>query len=99
LDEGNLGSIPGGSTKHSVDFLYPMWDNTPINKQTFRVKNMKSVKSIFQSLRMKEVNANKAKLTPNARAIYLAGIAGLGKCEEVAKTFSIRSVAKPAIEV
>lgn len=56
---------------------------------------MNEVKRIFQSLAMKERNADKARLGPNARAIYLAGKAGLGKCEEVAKTFHIQSAVVP----
>ena len=34
---------------------------------------------------MKQANAAKANLSPAARAVYLAGRAGLSKCEEVAK--------------
>ena len=38
-----------------------------------------------QSRLMKEVNADKAKLSNGARAVYLAGKAGLGQCEQVFK--------------
>ena len=57
-----------------------------------------TVKNMFKSLAMKERNADKARLNPNARAIYLAGIAGLKHCEEVANTYHIRSVVVPMPE-
>lgn len=41
---------------------------------------------MFRSEEMKVRNANKAKLSPAARAIYLRGLARLSKCEEVAKS-------------
>ena len=48
--------------------------------------HMDQVSRIFKSIEMKEKNANKAKLNPTARAVYLAGIASLTNCEAVAKS-------------
>ena len=41
---------------------------------------------MFKSESMKVRNADRAKLSPAARAIYLRGLARLSKCEEVAKS-------------
>ena len=41
---------------------------------------------MFKSEMMKTRNADRAKLSPAARAIYLRGLASLTKCEEVAKS-------------
>jgi len=42
------------------------------------------INEYFQSQAKKEANANRVKLSPTAREIYLRGIARLGKAEEVA---------------
>ena len=47
---------------------------------------MKTVKSLFTSIDMRIVNANKYKLSAMARQVYLQGYACLSKAEEVASS-------------
>jgi len=65
---------------------------------------MNEVDRIFKSEKMKTINADKAKLGMNARAMYLAGRVRLSMAEDVARSadrgrgFTIRSLVPEKVE-